>query len=93
SLPDVPTMQEAGLSGFEAVTWFALAAPAGTPPSIVERLSMEVRRALAKAEVVTRLAAIGAIPAGGSPEDLARFIAAERSKWSAVITAAAVSLQ
>jgi tripartite-type tricarboxylate transporter receptor subunit TctC len=92
SLPDVPTMQEAGLPHFEAVTWFALVAPAGTPASIIERLNAEIVRALATPEIATRLAAIGALPTGGSPESLTNLVSAERSKWKGVIEAASISL-
>lgn len=91
-LPDIPTMQEAGLPGFEAVTWFALVAPAGTPAPIVERLNAEILRALAAPDMATRLAAIGAIPTGGTPESLAQLLSSERTKWKGVIEAASISL-
>lgn len=92
SLPDVPTMQESGLDGFEAVTWFAIAAPAATPTAIVERMNRELGRILSLPEVTTRLATVGAFPAPGSAQDLASFVSAERTKWKAVIEAAAISL-
>jgi tripartite-type tricarboxylate transporter receptor subunit TctC len=92
SLPDVPTMQEIGLAGFEAVTWFALVAPAGTPAAIIERMNSEVARALARPEMAARLATIGAFSSTGSADDLGRFVASERTKWKGVIEAASISL-
>ncbi|MDX3805713.1 Bug family tripartite tricarboxylate transporter substrate binding protein [Bosea thiooxidans] len=92
SLPDVPTMQEMGLAGFEAVTWFALAAPRVTPAAIIERMNREVVRALARSEMATRLATVGAFASTGSPDDLASFVSSERTKWKSVIEAASISL-
>jgi len=92
SLPEVATMQETGLAGFEAVTWFALAAPSATPAAIVERMNREVAHALARPEMATRLATVGAFPATGSPNDLASFVSSERTKWKSVIEAASISL-
>lgn len=92
SLPDVPTMHEMGLAGFEAVTWFALVAPSGTPSAIVERMNIEVVRALGSPETAARLATVGAFPSTGSPGDLDRFALAERVKWKGVIEAASISL-
>lgn len=90
-LPDVPTFAESGLAGFEAYTWTALVAPAGTPAEIVERLAQETAVALADTALRERLAAQGAIPRSSSPEELARFTAQEIAKWSGVMRAAGVA--
>ena len=85
ALPDVPTVAEAGLPGFEASSWFGLLAPAGTPPAIVARLNTEVASWLATPEAREKMLAIGANAAGGSPEDFAKHIAAETAKWAKVV--------
>ena len=87
-LPDVPTMEEAGLPGYDAVVWMGLLAPAGTPRAIVDRLSQAANEALKTAEVLTPLRAAGFDPVGGSPDDFGRYIASELKKWSDVATAA-----
>ena len=89
--PDVPTMAQAlGMRDFEASSWYALYAPAGTPPDIVNRLSAEVDAALKKPAVARRLTDLGALPVGGPPEKLAAFQRAEQAKWGKVIQAAKV---
>jgi tripartite-type tricarboxylate transporter receptor subunit TctC len=85
ALPDVPTVAEAGVPGFEASSWFGLLAPAGTPPEVIAKLNGEVARWLATPEAKEKLAAQGAIAAGQSPEDFARHIAAETAKWQKVV--------
>jgi tripartite-type tricarboxylate transporter receptor subunit TctC len=85
ALPDVPTMAEAGLPGFEASSWFGLLAPAGTPQPIIARLNGDVAKWLASPEAKDKLLAQGAIAAGGTPEDFARQIAAETAKWQKVV--------
>jgi tripartite-type tricarboxylate transporter receptor subunit TctC len=69
--PDVPTISESGLPGFEFNSWFTIMAPAGTPKAIVHRLSDEVRKALADPEVRDKLHAQGMVLRGSTPEDLA----------------------
>ena len=92
--PDVPTMGEAlGMKDFEASSWYALYAPAGTPPDAVKRLSMEVDNALKKPAVAKRLTDLGAIPVGGAPEKLAAFQRAEQEKWGKVIQVARVKAE
>ena len=86
--PDVPTMAEAlQMADFEASSWAALYAPAGTPPEIVKRLSLEVDHALSNPAVATTLRDLGAVPTGGPPERLAAFQRAEQEKWGKVILA------
>jgi tripartite-type tricarboxylate transporter receptor subunit TctC len=84
-LPDVPTVAESGLPGFEASSWFGLLAPAGTPKDIIAKLNGEVVKWLATPEAKERLATQGAIPAGLSPDDFTRHIAAETVKWQKVV--------
>jgi tripartite-type tricarboxylate transporter receptor subunit TctC len=85
ALPDVPTVAESGLPGFEASSWFGLLAPAGTPPTIIAKINAEVAAWLASPEGKEKLASIGANAAGGSSEDFARHIQAETAKWAKVV--------
>jgi tripartite-type tricarboxylate transporter receptor subunit TctC len=84
-LPDVPTIAEQGVPGFEAVSWYALMVPAGTPREIVDKLNTETARLLAKPELKERLAALGMDAGGGKPQDLAAAIQRETVRWSDVI--------
>lgn len=86
-LPDVPTVAESGHPGFDVQSWFSLAAPAGTPKPVVDRLNNELNKVLALPEVKKRLAELGATPGGGSPADLRAFIGAELKRWHAVVKA------
>lgn len=85
--PDVPTLAEAGLPGYEATLWYGLFAPAGTPREIVVRLSGEVVVILALADVRESLKQQGAEPAGNSPEEFAAFVKSEIAKWAGVVRA------
>lgn len=85
TLPDLPTLEEAGLPGYQVASWIALFAPAATPPAIVAKLHAEVTQALGSATGRERILAANAEPGTGSPQDLAAMVAAERSKWSKVI--------
>jgi tripartite-type tricarboxylate transporter receptor subunit TctC len=88
ALPDVPTIEEAGkLKGFEASSWFGLLAPAGTPADIVNRVQREVARALSDPGIKEKLQAQGAIPGGNTPQEFARLIDAEHTKWAQVVKA------
>jgi tripartite-type tricarboxylate transporter receptor subunit TctC len=84
-LPDVPTVAEAGISGFEASLYYGLVAPAGTPRPIVDRLNKALREALATDEVKKRLATDGTEPVPGSPEEYATFIDRDETRWSKVV--------
>jgi tripartite-type tricarboxylate transporter receptor subunit TctC len=87
ALPDVPTIAESGLPGFEATSWFGVVAPAGTPPAIVARLNADVNQWLQTPEAKEKLLAQGAAAAGGSPEQFAAYIRAETEKWAKVVKA------
>ena len=85
ALPDVPTIAESGVPGFEASSWFGILAPAGTPAPIVAKIDAEVAQWLASPDARERLLAQGANAAGGTPDDFARHIAAETAKWAKVV--------
>ena len=87
ALPDVPTIAESGLPGYEASSWFGLLAPAGTPHDVVAKVNGEVARWLASPEAKEKLLSQGANAAGGTPEDFVRHIAAETAKWQQVVKA------
>lgn len=86
-LPDVPTFIESGYADFDVQSWFGLAAPAGTPAAVVDKLNAELAKVLALPEVKKRLAEMGATPAGGSPADMRKFASAEIKRWNAVVKA------
>jgi len=85
--PELPTMAEAGVPGFDISTWFGLLAPAGTPPDIVARWNADVGRILSSPEMRDRLAAQGAVAAPDSPQAFARFIGSELSKYARIVKA------
>ena len=87
ALPDVPTIAESGLPGFEASSWFGVLAPAGTPHDIVAKLNGTIAAWLATPDAKEKLLAQGAIAAGGSPEDFAQHIDRETAKWAKVVKA------
>lgn len=84
SLLDVPTFKEAGLPGYTVTNWFGLAAPKGTPPDVVSKLQLEVKKALGDKALADRFALQGAQPGGMSPADFANFIKQETQVWGAV---------
>jgi tripartite-type tricarboxylate transporter receptor subunit TctC len=90
TLPGVPTVAESGLPGYEAVGWFGLLAAAATPASIVMKLSADVNRVLAQAEVRAKMTALGADPGGNTPEEFARFIREDQAKWAHLMGAAGI---
>jgi tripartite-type tricarboxylate transporter receptor subunit TctC len=82
TIPDLPTVAEAGLPGYDAVGWFGLLAPVATPKPIVEKISAEANKVLADAETRTRMQAVGADPSGNTPDEFARFIRDDMAKWA-----------
>ena len=91
SLPDVPTVEEAGLAGYETVQWLGPAAPAGTPRAVVNRLHAEFTKALRHPAVAERLTAAGLeVAPSASPEAYAQFIRDEYARWPAIVKAAGV---
>ena len=93
-LPAVPTIEEAGgLPGFEAVSWYGLLAPAGTPEPIVAKLAAETARALKLPEIRSALEGQGATPIGGTPAELAALIAADTVRWGRVVREAGIKVE
>jgi tripartite-type tricarboxylate transporter receptor subunit TctC len=84
-MPDVPTLTEAGITGFDPGIWIGLLAPAGTPPAIVEKLSTAANAVLNTEQVRSTLKQQGTDPAGGTPKEFADFIQADIEKWTAVL--------
>ncbi len=91
-LPDVPTIAEQGVKGFESGTWQGVLAPAGTPPAVMARLAAELTRIIRSPDVRSRLTAQGAEVHTMSPPEFTQFFAKERSKWAAVVTQSGVKL-
>ena len=83
--PEIPTLAEQGLAGFEAVSWFALFAPAGTPRPVVDKLQGEVKKILASPDIAKRLAEAGLDAVGSSPDELAVYQRSEIVKWAKVV--------
>jgi len=92
-LPDVPTMDEAGVKGYEVILWYGVFAPAATPREIVQRLQAEIVKALAVREVRERFATLGLTPVGSSPEQFDKFFRAEIAKWGKVVKAAGLKAE
>ena len=90
ALPDVPTLAEAGVKGYDTSTWGGLLAPAGTPKEVVARINAEANKALASADVRDKLATAGIEPAGGTPAQFAQFIHSEMARWAKVAQTAGV---
>lgn len=90
ALPDVPTVQQAGVAGYDVASWNAIAAPAGTPPAVVEQLNRAVREAVASPAVQDRLGKAGLRLAAGTPAELQALLAGEIRRWGDVIRAAKI---
>jgi tripartite-type tricarboxylate transporter receptor subunit TctC len=83
--PELPTVAESGVPGYEVTAWFGMVAPAGTPKDVVAKLNAEVNRVLALPETKERFLKAGVEPTGGSPEEFARHIRTEVTKWAKVV--------
>lgn len=92
ALPDTPTVAEQGVKGADTGTWLGLFAPVGTPPAVVARLNAALDKVLQMHEVREKLLAAGSIPAGGSAETFAKFLAVDYPKWGQVVKASGVKL-
>lgn len=93
TVPDLPTVAEAGVPGYAAGTWYGLFAPAGTPVALVARLSEETRKALAHPDVRASFAAQGVDPAGNTPDQFSAFVRDEHAKWGRVIRDAGIKAE
>ena len=90
ALPDLPTVAESGLPGYEAVGWFGLLAPAATPKPTVEKLGADFIRVLSDRETRARMQSLGADPVGNTPEEFARFIRDDQAKWAKLMREAGI---
>jgi len=90
AVPDLPTVSEAGVPGYEATAWYGLFAPAGTPPAIVSKLNAESVRILRMPTIAERVANLGAEPVGSTPAEYADFLKAEMARWGKVVRAAGI---
>ena len=88
--PDIPTVDESGVPGFEVTAWFGVSAPAKTPRAIVERLHSEIVRAVKSPDLRERIVAAGVEPVTTTPEEYTRFVQNEIAKWAKVIRAAGI---
>jgi tripartite-type tricarboxylate transporter receptor subunit TctC len=92
-MPDVPTLHEQGLKNFEVSNWFGIYAPHGTPPEIIARVNTAYNQALHDAELRKRLATLGAVPTGGTPQQMAAIVAADTVKWRRLITERKIAVE
>ncbi len=93
ALPDIPSIAETGVAGYEAIEWNGVMAPAGTPPAVVSRLHQAINKALGIPEVKERILALGADPVGSSPEEFGAFIKKEIATWSRVIKEVGITIE
>ncbi len=84
-MPDVPTVSEAGIPGFENAGWFGFMVPAATPRPIIEKIQRDTARVLAMPDVKAKLAGVGMLPVGNSPSEFATAIDAESKRWAEVV--------
>jgi tripartite-type tricarboxylate transporter receptor subunit TctC len=92
ALPDVPTMAEAGVPGYDISTWYGVWAPAGTPKDIVARVSADIAKIVRMPQVRERLAALGAEPVGNTPEEFAAYNRSELLKWERIVKASGATV-
>jgi tripartite-type tricarboxylate transporter receptor subunit TctC len=93
TLPELPTVAESGLPGYEALGWFGLLAPAATPKPLVAKLSADANRTLADPEVRSKMSALGADPSGTTPEEFGRFIRDDQAKWAKLMREAGIKTE
>jgi tripartite-type tricarboxylate transporter receptor subunit TctC len=91
--PQIPTVSEAGLPGYQVMSWYGIVAPAGTPKANVQRLAKVIATRLEQPDMQDKLHKLGATPVGGSPESFATFLRAEKLKWGAVIAKSGAKAQ
>jgi len=91
--PDMPTLREAGISGYEALTWYGAFAPAGTSAAVVSKINADTRRVLALADIKQRLAAAGLDPQGDTPEQFTKYFRDEIAKWANVVKTTGMQIE
>jgi len=92
NLPDLPTIDEAGVKGYESLSWSGIVAPAATPKPVIEKLNAAIDRILRMEDVKQKLAALGVEPVGGPPEAFARHVRAESEKWGRLVKSANIAV-
>jgi tripartite-type tricarboxylate transporter receptor subunit TctC len=92
-LPDVPTVAESGLPGFEVTSWYGIVVRSGTPPQIVQKVQRDIAEVLQSPEVSAKLAALGLEPASDTPEAFEQLIKAESRKWTDIVHKAHIQPQ
>jgi tripartite-type tricarboxylate transporter receptor subunit TctC len=93
SVPELPTMAESGVPGYEVTAWFGFLAPAGTPQAVISKVHADVAKAIAMPDVRERMTAQAAEPIGSTPQEYASFIAAEIAKWSKIVKASGAKVE
>ena len=93
AMPDMPTIAESGVPGFDVTSWYSVIAPAGTPAAVVNRIQTDIAAVLRLPEVAARLSNDGAEPVGSSSAEFGRFLQAEIRKWSEVVKNAGIELK
>ena len=93
ALPEVPSIAEGGVAGYEATQWFGILAPAGTPRPVIDKLYQEIARGLRSADLKQRLTAEGMEVVASTPDEFGRYIRSETEKWAKVIKAAGIKAQ
>ena len=91
--PEIPTIAEAGVPGYEVNVWFGMQLPAGTPPAVVNKLNKDLVKILTEQDVVNRFADLGVEVVAGTPEEFAALIRSEIPKWTAVIKQADIKVE
>lgn len=93
SLPDVPTLAESGLPGFDVRSWYGVFAPSATPPGLIKRLNTELQKAIADKDVRERFSTLGIDPLGGSAADFAATVRTDSARWAKVVADAGITLE
>ena len=93
NLPDVPTVDEAGIKDYESLSWSGIVAPAGTPNPVINKLNTAIAKILKMEDVKQRVASLGVDPVGGSPEAFAKHIRTESDKWGKLIKTAKITIE
>jgi tripartite-type tricarboxylate transporter receptor subunit TctC len=92
-LPNIPTIAEAGVPGYEATIWLGVMAPAGTPKPIVDKLNGEIKKILARSDIKENWAKQGAVPMTMTPEEFDKYLRADIEKWAQVVKVSGASAQ